>query len=378
MPLCEGSFVFPPTPDSFWDLQEIHQIVWSNLSPENEKTLWQLTRKHKINEAIVFSLPRPSGGHTLFGISFQRIRQAHPLSGDGYAGVITPIVLERRDRDYLLPRGGAHVGLQKKHVALIGCGAVGGFVALEMGRAGILSLTLVDRETVTADNSYRHVLGREAIREPKSHALRDEIQRKLPYAQAISIHNSVEAAIDQGKFRPARYDLIVVAIGDETTSLYLNEFFQSTSGTPPVIFTWLDPYGIGGHALLTNNGESPGCFECLFTPVSPELATSLHNRASFAASGQSFAKDLSGCGTLFTPYGSIDATNTAVLATRMVIDSLFGQETGNPLLSWKGSARQFLQAGYSLSDRYYLSEADLFEHRYGYANSHCSVCGSPI
>lgn len=102
----------------------------------------------------------------------------------------------------------------------------------------------------------------------------------------------------------------------------------------------------------------------------------LYNRASFAAPGQFFAKDISGCGSLFTPYGSTDALQTALLTTRLAIDTLLGNESGNPLMSWKGSATQFLAAGHTLSSRYDLTEDEMFPMRYDYVNSRCLVCGS--
>ncbi|HAS46092.1 MAG TPA: hypothetical protein DCS93_36765 [Microscillaceae bacterium] len=63
----------------------------------------------------------------------------------------------------------------------------------------------------------------------------------------------------------------------------------------PIIFTRLEPYGIGGHALLANNQGKTGCFECLLD------MTTLRDRSSFTQAGQTFAKFMVGCGT-FLPY----------------------------------------------------------------------------
>ncbi|MCZ7673844.1 MAG: ThiF family adenylyltransferase [Chloroflexi bacterium] len=203
--------------------------------------------------------------------------------------------------------------MQKKRVALLGCGSVGGFLALELIRTGLRDLTLVDHEILTLDNVYRHELGKDMVGTYKVLALKQEIERKVPYTKITSIPELAQTAIETGRLKSGRFDLIIIAIGDETDCLHLNELIRSKRPYPPIIFSWLEPYGIGGHTLLTGNASARGCYECLITPMTEDEA--LYNRASFAAPGQFFAKDISGCGSLFTPYGSTDALQTALLTS---------------------------------------------------------------
>ena len=120
----------------------------------------------------------------------------------------------------------------------------------------------------------------------------------------------------------------------------------------------------------------PGCLECLFTPTVGDSDSSLYNRCSFAKEGQSFGKNISGCAGLFTPYGSLDAMRTAELATRLAVQALEGTVHGNPILSWKGESTEFVEAGFSVSNRYELSEYELREKRYEYIRCECPVCGN--
>lgn len=374
VPFSEGSYVQPPGYNTFWTIKTIQRIVRQNLSPQNLRELERLAKKGKYEEIVVFGLPGSGGHMTLFGISFIGAGDKHPLLGGGPPREMTPLVLERFDREYLLPRGGANNELHGKRIALIGCGSVGGFVASQLASAGVLRLTLIDPEDLSPENTFRHLLGKDAWSEPKVDAIKAEIERKLPFVAIETIAEKAEKALGVGDFVPSDYDLIVVALGDESVSLYLNEAFHSRGGTPPVVYTWLEPYGIGGHALVTGNSDEGGCFECLFTPVSSEGAT-LQNRAAFAAGGQAFTRDLLGCSNPFIPYGSADAVQTSLLASRLTIDVLSNKVTGNPVLSWKGNAKAFLQAGLKLSDRYSLTQEKLLETRYAYQNPDCPVCG---
>lgn len=377
VPLEEGTLILPPRVGEFWTTDQVRAIVYGALSPKNTRILEKLIRKKpKREEVVMFNLPRTDGGSSLFGIYYKGVASAHPLHQEGYAEHLIPLVIERCDKQYLLPRGGANTSMQKKRVALLGCGSVGGFLALELIRTGLRDLTLVDPEILTLDNVYRHELGKDVVGTYKVLALKQEIERKVPYTNIIPISDHAETAIESGRLKPGRFDLIIIAIGDETVCLHLNELIRTKRPYPPIIFSWLEPYGIGGHTLLTGNVSAQGCYECLVTPVTEDEGDALYNRASFAAPGQFFAKDISGCGSLFTPYGSTDALQTALLTTRLAVDVLLGNETGNALISWKGNETQFLGAGHILSSRYQLTEDEMFARRYDYINSRCSVCAS--
>lgn len=382
IPLRPGFLITPPQGGSFWDIEKVRQIVNSGIMPEGVRVLERLSRKWKSEELVLFRLPRPSGGATLFGIRFEGVSGGHPLRKEGKVQRLIPVALVRRDRQYLIPRGGGKMELENKRVALIGCGSVGGYIALEIARAGVSDLTLIDHDTLSEENIFRHVLGRSALQKSKVDALKKEIEDKIPFTKVTPVPKHIEVAIDEGQLDLTRFDLLMVALGKPTMELYLNEIIHGTKGSPPVVFTWLEPYGIGGHAMLTNNSREgakvPGCLECLFTPAVGDPNSSLHNRSSFAEGGQSFGKNISGCAGLFTPYGSLDAMRTAELATRLAIDALERTVQGNPLLSWKGSKAEFVKAGFLVSSRCDLSEDELHATRYEYVNPKCSVCGNPL
>jgi len=282
--------------------------------------------------------------------------------------------IQRWDHAYLVQRGGGTAALATKGVLLAGCGAVGGHLAFELARAGVGALTLVDHDTLWPENSYRHVLGRRYWGKPKAEALKEELEAQLPYVRVTAVVTTLEAAVADGSVNIAAYDMLLLALGNPTIELAINEHLHALRDGPPAVFTWLEPLGIGGHALLTHNSAGGGCFECLYTaPGDQEV---LDNRAAFAAPGQAFGRALSGCGSLHTPYGSVDAVQTAALATRLALAALLGTETGNPLCSWKGAADTFTAAGFRLSPRYEATEAELAHHRYTYQSTGCRICGS--
>lgn len=383
IPLEPGTYVVPPRPDGpFWTDADARQLLAAGLSATNAVRLQKLLRRPTLrHEYVVLQFTRPSGGVTLIGLRFDDVGAIHPLLDRGSAGSVIPLDLTRLDQSYLVARGGGDVALEGKRVLLVGVGAVGGHLAFELARAGILDLTLVDGDVLMPENSFRHVLGRRYWWQPKAKGLKVEIETQLPYVRITPVVASIERALARRTVDLAEYDLVVLATGDPTIELELNTRLQNLDGGPAAVFTWLEPLGIGGHALLAGPGRGGGCFACLYSsPIIGEDA--LVNRAAFAAPGQSFGLALSGCGSFHTPYGALDALRTAELAARLAVDALSGKETGNPLCSWKGDASAFDAAGFRVSNRFAASEAELHCQQYAYRSARCPVCngrsaGSP-
>src|SRR5690606_36020812 len=148
---------------------------------------------------------------------------------------------------------GSHGNIENKHVLLVGCGAVGGNLAIELAKSGVTKLTLVDSDTLNVENTYRHALGKKYWTDLKVEELKEELERQLPYMQVNTIADRIECLLLDEKINLNDYDLIVMATGDPTVELYVNHLIHDQKLNPPALFTWLEPLGIGGHALLTNN-----------------------------------------------------------------------------------------------------------------------------
>jgi len=278
-----------------------------------------------------------------------------------------PANLVRMDRESLLGRGGSRA--RDAHVAIVGCGSVGGQLATQLASTGISRLTLIDPDRLEAANVYRHVLGRADIGRRKVDALADDLRRR-PYLDVDVAHEPAQKLLVHRLHRD-QFDAIVVTIGDVTQSRELQELLRDYSGI--VMFTWLEPLGIGGHAL-TRPAGAKGCYECLFRRE--DGSEQVDNRSDFAAPGQTFTRSVTGCGGAYTPYSVLDATQTALLASRALVEALDSRSGSKPsvaeLRSWRGDPRAYLDAGFRLSDRWNAHDTSAT----WFANDHCPVCRS--
>ncbi|AKF85442.1 hypothetical protein MFUL124B02_12825 [Myxococcus fulvus 124B02] len=321
---------------------------------------------------VVLGLKRPGEERALVAILLSNIQGGHPLKEGTGTAKVQPVYLLRRDRAFLAPRGGAGTDLKERSVLIAGCGAVGGYLALSLARAGVGRLSLVDPDIFTPENTYRHVVGMARQGQVKVLGLKEEIEHAIPYVSVAPFHTRIEDLLRQAEPEVRQHDLLILALGYPTIELDVNDWLWSNSAHPPALFTWLEPLGLGGHALLTHarsdTGPTRGCLQCLYERSYE--GGPIENRAAFAQPGTLYTRDTLGCGNRFLPFADLDAQRTAELAARMSLRSLRRDVHSSPLRSWKGDRHAFEREGYAVTPRYEKAESGELD----YVRPDCPVC----
>ncbi|MBX0351294.1 MULTISPECIES: ThiF family adenylyltransferase [Bacillus cereus group] len=400
-PLQKGSFIKPPLNFEMWDFVTLKENIFKYLSPENKQEFHKLVRRKSENttpgmEFIIVGLPIQHTKTILFGcilsghssnltnIKKSRvIENIHPFVTKPKDITLYPKNIKRWHPDYLQNRTGGNIGLKDKHILIAGVGSVGSEVAMRFAKAGVKKVSIVDIDFMELENIHRHALGSSSVfkiyknfglmENPKAWALEEEIKKKYPFTEVKSYLDDIKQVLEGGLLNKERIDLIVVAIGSVNIEKIINRILHKESDPPPTIYTWVEPLGIGGHTLVTLNGDKSGCYQCLFKE---KEETALYNRSAFAKPFQEFSKTLTGCGSVFTPYNFLDSERSALMTVDAGIKVLMGQLKGNPLLSWKGEATLFIENGYETTPRYTFSTEELFDTRYLYKNEGCRVCSA--
>lgn len=355
-----------------WSTNKVHQLLTA-MNALGRGRLKKIMKKGSSSPLyVVLRVPKPSGGESLVGLCLDgpASSRRHPLQLGSDSWTAERIGLVRADRPYLVARGGGHLSLFPKKALLIGCGAVGGHIAFELARSGIGDLTLVDPQSLSRDNLFRHVLGLPHLGKLKAEAIRDELISLLPFVKVTAVPRRLEEALLRGELRLADFDIVVVATGNPTFELAVDREVQAQPDLVGV-YTWVEPLGLGGHAIRTVGGQA-GCVECLYTRDSQ---SGLRSRVAFAGPYQEFNRSLTGCGSSYTPYGSVDALQSSAVASRLAIGALLAAHERVPtVVSWKGDSTAF-QASYRLSPRH--ANTGLYtELTPGEFRRHdCSACG---
>ena len=296
---------------------------------------WRLLkRKGRRNYWIVLSAEIPDG-ETMFAIHWSSSARGPLPSSEEDAGAgqwtLTPYRVRSLSPASLVPRGGGSVGLREKSVLLVGCGSIGSELALMLTSAGLGQLTISDPDTFSEENLYRHVLSVKDIGQLKSEALASEIALRHPWAEVRSCRRRLEELRDPAVLQP--FDLVVVAIGSPTVERVFAEYCRKEELHVPVMNSWLEAYGIGGHAVLAVPPQR-GCWHCAY--VDPNtLGRGLTSNLNFLQPGEVVMRNHGGCGTQFMPYSGIAAGCTATMAADLAVRFLVGEVATSSKVSWK-------------------------------------------
>lgn len=360
-----------PQGDKFWSAEEIKNLVLENASQEKIEQL-KTFAANKNNYYYLLEIPLMTGQKVTIGLWYKKIIgksiKAVPIieTNPTQTFEISPILVYREDDNSLLERGGGR-NINEK-ILLVGCGSIGSDILFLLARSGFKEFTIVDNDILSMENSYRHFLGMNMAvkREKKVVLLKEEIERRYPNTNIEALDDNILKIIKKGQIDLESFGLIIFAIGDPNIERKLNEIVLETN--TPAIFTWVEAYGIGGHALLVNTRGS-GCYECL-------IREDLSNYAAFAGkSDRPFTMNINGCTGTFTPYGGVDSMETALIASRLALKVVSCELNQNSLVSWKGQAKQFKESGFTTSERYEES-LDILENEItNFVKMDCRICG---
>lgn len=271
--------------------------------------------RNKTKRLVLFvSMPRAAGGLSLVGVVFHAYRESIDATG-----VVVPLTLRRHTSTYMRERGGASVELMGKHIAILGCGAVGSYVADTLACSGVGRLTLVDFDEYSEDNVFRHVLPPHFIGSSKVVGLKVYLEGRYPGLQVTCVPMTAQKWMRDASM--AEFDGIVVAFGAPSLERDFSRLFRRKSKTLLAIFTWLEPLDLGGHSVLMHCGQE-GCLDCLYRDE--EGHPTLSPRSAFLEPNQAVSRNLTGCASTFIPFGAIQARRTGLLAAEHLLSALEG------------------------------------------------------
>jgi len=372
IPLRLDSKITPPKYDQKWTIDEF--VNW--LRPKISSEHWLIINQSILNknpekfEYLVLSIPRETGSPILIGVHLKpnKKNSSYPLLKNDTGWGLDFLKVTRLDVPAFLPRSGAKIGLQEKSVLLVGCGSVGSHLALELAKAGISIIGLIDNEKIEFENLNRFSLGLQYVRMSKVNAIEQYINKNFLFSFAKSFETTLEGFLDEKVNAIKIFDLVISATGNPTINLYLNKLSRELNF--PLLIGWNEPFGIGGHAQLSIP-NLPGCYRCLYRDT--------YNFVSFAAKDQPkpFHKKHLGCGEVYTPYSSLDSIRTSELMARLAISFLTEKISKPQILSWKGDRTDLVNEGFNLSTRYNKqTQEEMNEKRFDFINEDCPHCSN--
>lgn len=205
--------------------------------------------------------------------------------------------------------------LAGKKIAIIGCGAIGGYLGPALVRlgAGIEGgmLLLQDIDALEADNLGRHRLGYESLFANKAVALKASLGREAPFAKINATTKSGLASFPNG------FDLIINATGDQAVAEGLNAHHAQSKMDTPLLHLWVFGNGDCVQGLWVDSPKH-ACYRCL--RHNDEAQYRAHR---FPLTDEPPVRAFVGCHA-FTPYAIAAPMSAAALGCDFVSDWMRG------------------------------------------------------
>ena len=220
--------------------------------------------------------------------------------------------------------------LEKAHVAVLGVGAIGGTVALELARSGVGMLTLIDNDVIAPGNLARHVSELRQVGLPKVCAVAEQIRRRFPNvkvtegfagAQLTNLYGSFDALVDLAR----TVDAVAVCVGNHNLHQFVNDALIVAGKVG--VYAWVGPDAVAGRVVRIDPGAT-GCFWCYEHWVEDKNSDYFHALPEI--------EDINalpldyGCNTPAIPGSSFDHGRIALAQTRQLIQALLGPDAKYP------------------------------------------------
>jgi molybdopterin/thiamine biosynthesis adenylyltransferase len=228
-------------------------------------------------------------------------------------------------------------GLEDRQVLVVGLGTLGGDIAVELAKAGVGTLDLVDFDSLEFGNLLRHRLSLEYLGLPKVQGVATAARRANPFCAVTARHLQLgsvkwedESPLSQLAEAVEEADIIVEASGSHQIAQVIGRLCAQSD--TPMVSTWLTEGFFGGEVVRIHPGRTM-CWTCFATAQREGSLLS-------AQSGPPSQVAALGCSHPTTAGAGFDALEAAAVATRLTVQTL-APSGGYPECDWDHAVLNF-------------------------------------
>ena len=150
--------------------------------------------------------------------------------------------------------------LESKNVLIIGLGSFGSQIAVELAKSGVGRFTLIDFDRIELSNISRHICGVNELGRFKTHAIRDAILVKNPFAQVKTYEINVNDNRSEIYKLVQVSDIVICTTDNNRSRFNINEIAFELNKV--VLFGRAVTRAEGGDVFKLNGKNGP-CYCCL-------------------------------------------------------------------------------------------------------------------
>lgn len=210
--------------------------------------------------------------------------------------------------------------LSTKKVGILGLGALGSTIAVELARSGVHKFVLCDKDRLDIQNIGRHDLTLNHIGYPKVKGIEDKIRSINPESDIETYEDDLKGITDNDSVFQSlmECDLLISTVDEHPARRVLNSYFV-TAGKK-VIYSGVFYRGVAGYAMIAD--KNIACLECLDLRVASKIDRK--EIPDFPKMVPSIMWEQ--CSAPTFPGGSIKVHSISLMAAMLSIDVLLSRE----------------------------------------------------
>lgn len=254
-----------------------------------------------------------------------------------------PVSVENCHQNRLFTRGGDGSEPVWKKVGIIGCGSLGSFLADALKTSGTEKFVLVDNENLEYENIARHACGHFLVGYNKAVAVGVRLQKWNPNIVYDPYSENAHDFVEDHQDVINECDVLFVAVAAVPVEHHIDRLIIENKITIPVVFIWVEPYSLGGHAILVKEPQD------LYRDVFDK--DTLQYKNSIVQNGSDYLKREAGCQSTYMPYSGFLLQQFIYRVLEQIM-SVCCQKRGNYRLTWCGRLSDAKQIGVEICDEY--------------------------
>jgi len=209
--------------------------------------------------------------------------------------------------------------MKQKQVLIIGCGSGGSYIAVQLAKAGIGEMILVDGDVFGYQNICRHQCGVSDVGKPKVDAVKERIININPYCKVHTFFSELQHVDPEELQSLVKKDAVIACCTDNRHAGYVCNELADTYGIPMVV-AGCGPMASTGEVFYYKPECGMPCYACAFGEDKGVDYSNQNVRRAFYATERELEK------LHFQPGMAIDMEYTAMFQTKLIVDLLMENE----------------------------------------------------
>lgn len=247
----------------------------------------------------------------------------------------------------LFTRGGDGRAMFDKKCLFVGGGSVGSYLIKAVTEIGISDdITVIDKDILTSDNIARHLCGANRIlSENKAEAISNYMLEQYPTMRCEGIYKNVLEIIEEPVDFFDEYDIVFVAVGNCMLEKQFVKLYKEGK-IKQCVLVWVEPYLIGGHAIVLNADYTENTNEYLFDEYG-------NFKISVVENSRRYMKSEAGCQSAYAPYAGFELQKFILDFVDLYHREVYEKESkANYVIDWFGRMKWARMNNITIKPRY--------------------------